>query len=101
MEFDKERQDIYFEALVRGEIDENTYKQVLEGKAWVKGARVRATRSYDAVREGYEGTICKIYPKHADYVGIRWDKDVRGHDCDGNCEKPYGWNLPTDRLELI
>lgn len=98
MDFDKERQDIYFEAMVRGEIDEKMYKQALKGKAWIRGTRVKVKgRSMNS--EGI-GTICDV-KANEESIGVKFDTDIRGHDCNGNCEYGYGWYYGKNQLQLI
>lgn len=94
---EEKRLDIYFEAMVKGEITEQQYKDILENKAYVNGARVRI-RSGERI--GEYATICDARPK-SDSYGVEHETPMRGHNCDGKCEHGYGWYYSKSALELI
>lgn len=33
-------------------------------------------------------------------IGVKWDKNVSGHDCDGRCEYGFGWWVDATSIEL-
>ena len=52
------------------------------------------------LRRGDTGKIVGFY--NDEVAQVRWDRVLRnGHDCQGNCEYGYGWNVKLDRLEPI
>ena len=54
------------------------------------GDRVVCVKPYDGNEKivGVSGTVVKA---KKDYVGVAFDKDVAGHDLDGDCIFRYGW----------
>jgi len=48
---------------------------------------------------GSTGTVCHVYFEDYAPIGVRWDKDVRGHDCDGYCETGHGWRVYPNCIE--
>ena len=58
----------------------------------------------DNIEIGDTGVVCTV--EGGDYnpdwmlIGVRWDKYVEGHDCDGHCEFGFGWNVTSDEIEL-
>ena len=68
------------------------------------GDRVQAKYDYlngnTNIRRGMSGTVCYINARPP-YISIRWDENVRGHDCNGCCEYDHGWNVTADGLILV
>ena len=58
----------------------------------------------DNLKVGDTGVVCTV--EGSDFnpdwmlVGVRWDRYVEGHDCDGNCDFGFGWNVTNDEIEL-
>ena len=56
------------------------------------------------IKIGDTGVVCVIETSEfgPDWrgVGVRWDKCVGGHDCDGNCDFGFGWYVYSDEIEL-
>lgn len=62
------------------------------------GERVIAIDDYDEVQRFDTGTVC-VAPYEGRGPGVRWDRySEYKHDCNGTCEKGYGWFIP---LEMI
>lgn len=40
------------------------------------------------VDETLVGTVCVI---DMDMIGVAFDEDIKGHDCDGACARHHGW----------
>ena len=59
---------------------------------------------YGNIKGGDTGVVCVV--EGSDFnpdwmlVGVRWDRYVEGHDCDGNCDYGFGWNVTNDEIEL-
>lgn len=52
------------------------------------------------LRNGDTGQIVGFY--NDEIAQIRWDRILsNGHDCQGNCESGYGWNVRLGRLEMV
>lgn len=67
------------------------------------GDRVAAV--YDApqgraeIFSGDCGTVCLL--SEGRMIGVRWDKNVGGHNCSGNCERGHGWKVYPEEIVLI
>lgn len=56
----------------------------------------------DELVQGTTGTVCNEDRGGEYWVPIRWDIMTRkGHDCDGECENGYGWNVPREYIMLV
>lgn len=53
----------------------------------------------DSISAGDAGTVC-IIGKGGARIGVKWDKNVSGHDCDGRCEYGFGWWVDATSIEL-
>lgn len=62
-------------------------------------ATLKMTKYYDNIKPGFAGRVVR-YDHGQDFVYVEWDNYVCGHDCDGLAEYGYGWNVPTDAVEL-
>ena len=47
---------------------------------------------------GLMGTVVTIYPSA---IGVRFDVNIGGHDCNQACPNGYGWSIPEYKLKLI
>lgn len=58
----------------------------------------------DNIKAGDTGEVCAVDISNSDpdwaIISVRWDKYVAGHDCDGNCDSGFGWNVSSDDIEL-
>lgn len=69
------------------------------------GDRVRcvvdAPDGREELTSGCMGTVVGMF-KLDDIIvyKVRWDAYIRGHDCNGLCDKGYGWNVYEDEIEL-
>ena len=51
------------------------------------------------IHAGDFGTVCYT-PIDRNYVRVRWDNYVNGHDCMGYCEYGYGWTVRKKDIQL-
>jgi hypothetical protein len=56
------------------------------------------------IQAGDTGTVVDIDtykgdPEHQ--IGIRWDEEIKGHNCDGYCEPGHGWYVRAKAIEFI
>ena len=68
------------------------------------GDRVEAVCDHIALSKsllaGDQGVVCEITSDRT--VGVRWDAEVvRGHDCDGHCDKGHGWRVNKKDLRRV
>lgn len=49
--------------------------------------------------EGISGTVCALR-EDGERVGVRWESNVNGHTCDGNCSDGYGWYVYAKYLKF-
>lgn len=65
------------------------------------GDRVQAmigSPSYNfLIHRGDQGTVCCAGDT---IIGVEWDKDVRGHDCDGFCKQGFEWKVRAEEVCL-
>lgn len=59
---------------------------------------IRPDPANNLITIGMTGTVCQR--GGAAFIGVGWDEDVEGHDCNGRCEFGHGWNIPADRIRL-
>lgn len=52
------------------------------------------------IHNGDTGVVLADQRLGSDWVKVRWDHAVGGHDCDRLCEHGYGWETPEDYLRL-
>ncbi len=53
------------------------------------------------INEGDQGVVCTPPGWYGpSYVGVRWDKYIDGHNCDGYCTSGHGWAIKERYLEL-
>lgn len=45
-----------------------------------------------------EGTVVIV---DGDSVGVEWDRNVDGHDCDGLCKSGHGWYIGKESVKLV
>lgn len=50
-----------------------------------------------SIHKGSTGTICFV---DNFLVGVCWDSNVGGHDCRGECEYGFGWNMLSSGLDF-
>lgn len=65
------------------------------------GDRVRAISGievYGRVKCGDTWRVCT--DQCYDNVGVDWDRDIGGHNCNGTARARHGWNVPVRFLEL-
>ncbi len=61
---------------------------------------VEGIHNYEGKRLiGLQGKI--VYIEDDKYIGIEWDKDVGGHDCDGLAKDGYGWDVTRKCFKII
>lgn len=92
--------DKLFERFVHGQISERDYNRIKNNDKYVDGARVEAVMSSGMVAVGDTGTICHIT---SSWVGVHWDKSLKGHghSCNGNCPAEHGRNMGYDMIKII
>lgn len=92
--------DRNFENFVKEIITESEYLERSQADKLKVGVRVVSLVDEAGVREGYEGTVCNHdwIPR---YVGVHWDKDIGGHDCDNTCPDRHGRNMKLGRIKII
>jgi hypothetical protein len=78
-------------------------KEIMENKEFKIGDRVVAVKPVgNKEMVGVEGTVISSF---VDSLGIKFDKDIGGHDCLwGNgvsCEFGYGWFCARDKIKKI
>lgn len=57
--------------------------------------------SYDCKRlKNFCGKVIKIYPG-GNYIGIQFDKNINGHECDGLGRKGYCWCCPSSYVRTL
>ena len=64
------------------------------------GDRVQCIKKYEIVREGKTGTVCNM----GDYdppIGVCWDDNIGGHDCDDKCPYGHGYYVPVECIARI
>ena len=58
----------------------------------------------DNIKAGDTGVVCAVDISNSEpdctVVSVRWDKYVKGHDCDGHCKFGFGRNVISDDIEL-
>lgn len=64
------------------------------------GDKVKCVEAYnDRIIPGLKGVIVNInYPGS---IGIEWEKDINGHDCNGYCKNYYGYYVSKSNIELL
>jgi hypothetical protein len=51
---------------------------------------------------GFEGIICDLFTfLSIPCYGVNFGKDIRGHDCSGNCPDLFGQRFCENHLELV
>lgn len=81
-----------------------SYK-VLSNKVFHIGDRVRAVSVIlreiiaDDDQEVLEGTVLSV--DEDCFIGVAWDKDIKGHNLDGLCEHGHGWWCDFSDIELV
>lgn len=60
--------------------------------------RVKADTSDGKNLKGNTGTVVAVTPH---LVGVEFDKDIGGHDCNGAGKYPYCWWLLRKELTLV
>lgn len=78
-----------FEQLLHRDIDEKEYKAL---KGFDIGVRVKSKGSIGA------GTIVHISGQH---LGVEFDKNHGGHDCNGKAKRGHGWYYHATEIELL
>lgn len=55
------------------------------------------------ITKGMTGTVCDIDDFEVnEYVGVHWDHyNDRMHNCSGFCPDGYGWNVPSDMIDIF
>lgn len=54
------------------------------------------------LRAGDRGTIVYLESEdRGEWIGVRWDRNINGHSCGGECDVKHGWNVPWDSIRLI
>lgn len=64
------------------------------------GDRVRCIKTYGFVNAGNEGVVVDIVPGGDPPIGVRWNQLRSGHNCNGRCDKPYGYYVPEECITL-
>ena len=60
--------------------------------------RARETGNEDWMWQGITGTVVV---SEGDAVGVEWDEDIHGNDCDGRCKNGRGWYVGHNQLKYI
>ena len=67
------------------------------------GDRVQCIKKYELVREGETGTVCNM--KKLGYydlpIGVCWDDNIGGHNCDNKCPYGHGYYVPLECITRI
>ncbi|MDX1279240.1 hypothetical protein [Oceanihabitans sediminis] len=63
------------------------------------GDRVTLVKHVGVGKIGDTGTI--IYYHDSDYISVKWDRNIGGHDCDGKCKQGYGWNVTQREIKSL
>lgn len=51
---------------------------------------------------GSKGTVCNIHKQMGRGLGVCWDRNVGGHNCDTfDCESGHGWWVSDEDVELL
>ena len=73
------------------------------GQEFHVGDRVRLIQDYPDGNGhliiGATGTIMHIDSRSS--IGVCWDEDIGGHDLNGFCERPYGWWVTGENIEVV
>lgn len=64
------------------------------------GDRVRCIKRYGPAKINDTGIIIQILTNYGTEIGVKFDKNIGGHDCDGSIEYGYGYYMPPNCLEL-
>lgn len=63
------------------------------------GDKVIGIGQYNGIEiDGTKGEVIEI---EGGKIGVRWKKDIGGHNCGGKCEKGYGWYVNKENLGLL
>lgn len=54
-----------------------------------------------SISVGMQGVICTIVYNTSPHIGVRWDEEVGGHDCQGECSNGYGWFVTASDIKRI
>lgn len=63
------------------------------------GMRVRCVKQFSLARVGEIGTV--MDNANGVCIGVKWDRNVDGHDMDGLCDDGHGEWTTVDRLEKV
>lgn len=47
------------------------------------------------------GTICNVPNQPHNFVGVEFDTDIKGHDCEGTCKPGHGWFVIAEDLVYL
>ena len=84
----------------------NTLEEVIDAPEvlWVPAVGDRVLYAGEGPRglnfENEPGVICEVNPDDEGRSGVRFDRDIGGHDCRGHCERPHGWYCENIDLRL-
>ena len=68
-------------------------------KAFEEGQRVACVRRFGGVAEGMTGTVCDT--SYSESIGVWWDDDIHGHNCNGKCPHGYGYYISHNDIKRI
>lgn len=63
-------------------------------------ASVNSPDYNDSIHIGDTGTVCAV-DENETRIGVKWDHNVCGHDCNGMCEYGFGWWVDNISIELV
>ena len=53
-----------------------------------------------SIRLGMTGTVC--YLSNGDpSIGVVWEQNISGHDCNGRCPYGFGWYVQEYEIEIV
>lgn len=73
-----------------------------DSKDFKVGDHVIGVGTCDGKRiDGLKGKVVLSSLLSSHYLGVEWEKDIGGHNCNGHAKKGYGWNVRIEHVKKV
>jgi len=73
-----------------------------DSKDFKVGDHVIGVGTYEGkIINGLKGKVVLSSLLSSHYLGVEWEKDIGGHNCNGHAKKGYGWNVRREHVKNV